>query len=143
MTDATANPTIGPDRPTTGVTPFLTIREGRGQEALAFYERAFGARVVERNLAEDGKRLMQAGLRVNNGWIMLSDEFPEWMGGPAAPAEGVGLHLQVDDCDAWTERARAAGAEVTLAPHDAFWGDRYSQLKDPFGHLWSVGSPLG
>ena len=21
---------------------------------------------------------------------------------------------------------------------DAFWGDRYGQLKDPFGHIWEV-----
>ena len=21
---------------------------------------------------------------------------------------------------------------------DMFWGDRYGQLKDPFGHIWSI-----
>jgi PhnB protein len=21
---------------------------------------------------------------------------------------------------------------------DAFWGDRYGQLKDPFGHIWEI-----
>ncbi len=130
------------ERPTGGITPFLTIRERRGQEALAFYEAAFGAEVVERNIAEDGERLMQAGLRINNGWLMLSDEFPEWTGHPAPPAEGVTLHLQVDDADAWAERAAAAGAEVTMPVADAFWGDRYGQLRDPFGHQWSIGSPI-
>ncbi len=24
---------------------------------------------------------------------------------------------------------------------DQFWGDRYGQVKDPFGHNWSIGSP--
>jgi len=66
-----------PERPTTGITPFLAIRDGRATEALAFYERAFQAQVIERNVAQDGKRLMQASLKLNNGWIMLSDDFPE------------------------------------------------------------------
>ncbi len=21
---------------------------------------------------------------------------------------------------------------------DTFWGDRYGQLKDPYGHIWSI-----
>jgi PhnB protein len=25
---------------------------------------------------------------------------------------------------------------------DQFWGDRYGQLRDPFGHKWSVGQTL-
>ena len=25
---------------------------------------------------------------------------------------------------------------------DMFWGDRYGQLRDPFGHLWSVATHL-
>jgi PhnB protein len=25
---------------------------------------------------------------------------------------------------------------------DQFWGDRYGQLKDPFGHSWSIGGPV-
>ena len=32
------------DRPTTGVTPFLAIRDRRAQEALGFYAEAFGRR---------------------------------------------------------------------------------------------------
>jgi len=47
-----------PERPTAGVTPFLAIRGGRGEEALALYERIFGAEIIERNLAHDTRRLM-------------------------------------------------------------------------------------
>jgi PhnB protein len=89
-----------PERPTTGITPFLSIRDGRGHEALAFYERVFDAKVIEQNLAQDGKRLMQASMKLNNGWVMLSDEFPEH-GFSAAPPASVSLHLQVDDADVW------------------------------------------
>ncbi|KQU47300.1 glyoxalase [Sphingomonas sp. Leaf339] len=130
------------DRPTGGVTAFLTIAARRGREALSFYERAFAAEVVERNVAEDGERLMQASLRLNGGWIMLSDEFPEWTGHAAPPPAGVTLHLQVDDADRWAARAAAAGAVVTMPVADQFWGDRYGQVVDPFGHRWSIGSPI-
>lgn len=130
-----------PRRPTSGVTPFLAIRDRRGQEAVEFYQRAFGAECVERNLAEDGERLMQAGLQINGGWVMLSDEFPEF-GYQAKPPGAVTLHLQVDDADRWFERATAAGAEATMPLADQFWGDRYGQLRDPFGHEWSIGGPL-
>ena len=125
-----------------GVTPHIVIREGRGAEALDFYARAFGAEVLEQNLAQDGRRVMQAELRVNGGAFMLSDEFPEFMGGPQPAPTGVTLHLTVDDADRWAERAEAAGANVTMPMADQFWGDRYGQLRDPFGHVWSIGSPL-
>lgn len=32
----------------------------------------------------------------------------------------------------------AAGATVTMPLMDMFWGDRYGQLEDPFGHFWSI-----
>ena len=129
------------ERPTHGITPFLTIRDGRGTEALAFYERAFGGQVVERNAAQDGKRLMQASLKVNGGWVMLSDEFPEYGHQVGAPAAVV-LHLQVDDADVAYNRAVAAGCTVKMAIADQFWGDRYGAVVDPFGHQWSIGSRL-
>jgi PhnB protein len=52
------------------------------------------------------------------------------------------MHLDVPDCDAAVERAAAAGATVVMAPNDAFWGDRYAVIVDPFGHSWSFAHPL-
>lgn len=130
------------ERPTTGVTPFLTILGGRGMEAVNFYVDAFGAQPIERNTSQDGKRLMQASMRINGDWVMLSDEFPEF-GHAAKPPASVTLHLQVDDANRWYQRALDAGCTVAMPIGDQFWGDRYGQVTDPFGHTWSVGSPLG
>jgi uncharacterized glyoxalase superfamily protein PhnB len=33
-----------------------------------------------------------------------------------------------------------AGAKITMPVADMFWGDRYGQIEDPFGHRWSVGT---
>lgn len=130
------------DYPETGIIPFLRIRERRGQEALDFYEAAFGGVVFERNLADDGQRLMQAALKINGAVLMLSDEFPEFGHGSAGAPSGTVLHLQVDNADRWAERAVAAGAEVTMPVADQFWGDRYGQVRDPFGFEWSVGHSI-
>ena len=74
---------------------------------------------------------------------MLNDHFPEMAGGaPAEAPGGVRLHLQVDDADAWWERAIAAGASVRFPIDNQFWGDRYGQLTDPYGHVWSIGGPI-
>jgi PhnB protein len=131
-----------PDQgPTGGVTPHLAIADRRAGEAIDWYKRAFGAQEMIRMPAEDGERLMHAHLVVNGGSLMLADEFPEYHSQTMGAPEGVTLHLQVDDADRWFARAVEAGAEATMPVSDMFWGDRYGQLSDPFGHRWSIGSP--
>lgn len=129
--------------PLGGLTPHITIRGGKAADAIAFYERAFGATELMRQMADDGVRILHAHLRLNGGSLMLNDEFLEYQG-PAdtgdGPAEGLVLHLQVDDADACWERALTAGAEVRFPLADQFWGDRYGQVTDPFGYVWSIGS---
>lgn len=139
MTEEVAAERLGAN---TGVTPHLTIRGRRAAQAIDFYVRAFGAEELGRHLAEDGERLMHAHLRVNGGSLMLNDDFPEYTGQAAEAPGGVTLHLQVDDADAWWQRALDAGAEVKFPLDNQFWGDRYGQVADPFGHIWSIGGPL-
>jgi len=128
--------------PTAGVTPHLTIPSRGGHAAVEFYQRAFGAEVLDRKAAEDGDRLMHVHLRINGASVMLHDEFPEY-GHPAdVQPQGVLLHLQVDDADEWWNRAILAGGVPVHPLADQFWGDRYGQLRDPFGHGWSIGSPI-
>jgi len=126
--------------PTTGVTPHLRIPDKRAAEAIDWYRRAFEAEEKMRTPADDGERLMHAHVVINNGSVMLHDEFPEYASEPGGKIEGVTLHLQVDDADAWYRRAIDAGATPTMPLSDMFWGDRYGQLRDPFGHAWSIGS---
>jgi len=48
------------------------------------------------------------------------------------------IHYYVEDVDASFKQAVEPGATVVMPPADMFWGDRYGQLKDPFGHIWSL-----
>ncbi len=72
---------------------------------------------------------------------MFSDAFHEY-GYAAQPPASVMLHLQVDDADGWFTRAVEARCAVAAPIQNQFWGDRYGQVTDPFGHAWSIGSPL-
>jgi len=125
--------------PTSGVAPYLSVRDGAA--ALDFYGRAFGAELLERYDFEG--KLGHATLRINEGIVMLADEFPqhEAMIGNVAPASlgnrtTFTLNLYVTDADHWFDRAVTAGAEVVRPCGDEFYG-RHGKVRDPFGHVWS------
>jgi PhnB protein len=126
------------------VTPYLTVSNAAA--AIDFYKKAFGAEEIVRHAAPDGKRLMHAHLKVLGMDLMLSDDFPEHMGRSRTPeafgGSPVTLHLQTDDVNTLWGNALAAGAKVTMPLADQFWGDRYGQFTDPFGHAWSAGQTL-
>jgi PhnB protein len=131
--------------PTGGLTPHIQIGDNRCAEAIDFYVKAFGATEIRRMPAEGGVRLMHAHVHINGASLMLHDEFPEYAGAAEADVAGgsaMTLHLQVDDADAWFDRAVAAGAAVVMPLTDMFWGDRYGQVKDPFGYRWSIAHML-
>jgi len=119
------------------VTPHLIC--AGASEAIEFYKRAFGATEIARLPGPHGL-LMHASIRIGDSTVMLVDEMPEWGGlGPKTlKGSPVTIHLYVDDIDACMAQASAAGAQVTMPAQDMFWGDRYGQLLDPFGHKWSV-----
>lgn len=107
--------------------------------AIDFYIKAFGAVEMARLAGPDG-RLMHGAVRIGDSTLMLMDAFPEW-GTPdpkALNGTPVVLHLYVEDVDAAHAQAVAAGATSVMPVTDMFWGDRYGQVRDPFGHLWSI-----
>jgi len=107
--------------------------------AIDFYKAAFGA-VEKGRIPGPGGTLMHAAVRIGDSTLMLVDEAPDWgLRGPKTlKGSPVTIHLYVEDVDATVARAVAAGAKVTMPVADMFWGDRYGQLEDPFGHRWSV-----
>lgn len=120
-----------------GVSPYLTV-DGAAK-ASAFYQEAFGAEEVSRIGNPDGK-FMHIHLYINDGSVMLSDAFPEH-GHPWVASAGFMLTLEVDDADAWAERAIKAGAEVVNPIADMFWGARWGSVRDPFGVEWAFNTP--
>lgn len=121
---------------------YLCVADGAG--AIDFYTRVFGARETFR-LQEPGGRVAHAELRLGPTTLMLAGEYPELgIRGPLAyGGTGTTLHLHVDDVDALTRRAEDAGATVLRPPADQPHGERQSRIRDPFGHEWLLGHPLG
>ena len=121
------------------VTPHLIVRDAA--RAIEFYKNAFGAESLRISPGPGGK-ILHASLKIGDSIIMLNDEFPEW--GALSPlssgGSGVSLHIYLDNVDAAFARAVAAGAIVKMPLMDQFWGDRYGQVMDPFGHKWSLGT---
>jgi PhnB protein len=122
-----------------GVVPYLQL-DG-ATRAAEFYAKAFGAEEVGRHPPDAQGRTMHIHLHLNGGSLMLSDPFPEY-GFPHRPAQGYSLVVRVADVDALWDRAVAAGGVEVVMPLDKqFWGDRYGQLRDPFGVLWGLAGP--
>lgn len=143
MTSTTPSVQPAPGKPANppvlgGVTPYLTV-DG-ATRAAEFYQRAFGAEEVARVPVDEQGRTMHIHLYIHGGSLMLADPYPEH-GHPWKPPQGFVLHLQVDDPEAWWRRAVNAGMEIVLPLQVMFWGDRYGQLRDPFGVMWSIGGP--
>ena len=137
MTTATRNTAAQPEV-LGGVVPYLMVNGA--SDAAAFYTRAFGATEAFRYPTDEKGRTMHIHLYINGGSLMLSDAYPEH-GCALEKPQGYTLHMKVDDVDTWWQRAVDAGAEIVLPLQVMFWGDRYGQLRDPFGVLWSMGAP--
>ena len=106
--------------------------------AAEWYASALGAEERGRIPVPDGG-LMQVELRFGESQVMLADEFPELdVLSPLAIGALSVLHLACDDVDAVWERAVDAGAEVRQPLDEMFWGERYGQIVDPFGHRWGL-----
>jgi uncharacterized glyoxalase superfamily protein PhnB len=124
------------------VTPHLTVRNAAAM--IEFYKKAFGAVEKRRAPGPDGQSIMHAEIRIGDSVVFLNDEFPEV--GAFSPLEtqatSVTLHIYVDGADKQFQQALDAGAEEVIPLADQFWGDRYGVVKDPSGHLWSIGSRL-
>jgi PhnB protein len=122
-------------------TAYLTVRDAVA--AIEFYKKAFGATEVMR-LVGPGTKIGHAEIRIGNSKIYLSDEFPDF--GSLAPQRPGGspvkMDIVVDDVDALTARAIAAGAKEVRAIQDQFYGMRTGQVADPFGYVWNVSTVL-
>jgi PhnB protein len=124
----------------------LTVSDAAA--AIEFYKQGFGAvQEGEVHYAPGGQKIMHAQLVINGSVVMLADDFAEAMGRPPMTPQALGgspvtLALDLKDVQPFWDRAVEAGATVTMPLADQFWGARYGQIVDPFGHKWSMSQTL-
>ena len=125
--------------------PHLIVNDGLA--ALKFYKEVFGAEEGDNMMAQDGKRLMHGEILLDGHVLFVSDEFTREEGGMCQKPDTLGgtsvrVTVMTDDADGVFERATERGAEVLMPLQDMFWGARYGQFRDPFGHVWGVNQQL-
>ncbi len=123
------------------ITAYLSVRNAA--EALAFYAEAFGAVEQSRLIGDDG-RIGHSEIIIGSSKLMLADEYPEadivgpqTRGGPTCS-----FTIEVPDVDAAFEHAVASGAIIERPVADQFHGNRMGTLRDPFGHRWTLSTPI-
>ncbi len=116
--------------------PRLAFRDPA--KAIEFYTRALGAKETFR--FEVGGQIPHAEIMIGDSTIDVAGEWPE---GGRFSAETLGhspvsMTIQVEDVDAFTEHAVAAGMKLVRKAQDQFYGHRDALLQDPFGYSWAV-----
>jgi len=110
------------------------------EKALDFYAKAFGAKPGVMMKMPGGGGVMHTEMHIGDSTVMLSLENPEWQMKSAETLGGspISLHIYTDDVDKAFKQATDAGCQVTAPLMDAFWGDRYGKVQDPFGVQWGI-----
>jgi Uncharacterized protein conserved in bacteria len=122
-----------------GIVAYLQV-DG-AMKAAEFYRRALGAEIAGAHPPDDEGRTMHVHLYINGGSLMLCDPYPDY-GYPLENPQAFTVMLPVEGIDAWWKRAVEAGMDVVTELQVMFWGDRYGQLRDPFGVLWAMNEPV-
>jgi uncharacterized glyoxalase superfamily protein PhnB len=129
-----------PPLPAQTLCPYIAVSNATA--AIAFYERALGARVTFPPLLMDDGRVGHCEFEIGTARLMMSDAFPE-IGVIAPSRDGVPvtLHLLVPDCTAAVRRFREAGGTVDREPERTPHG-LIAVGRDPFGHRWMLNGPV-
>jgi PhnB protein len=123
-----------PERYRNAIVPHIYV-DG-ASDAIAFYQRAFGATELFRIGRKDGK-ILHAELAICGSVIMIGDPDDRLYAQPRAVGRcTASLHIMLDDNVALLRRAVEAGAEEIQPPTDMFYGANSASVRDPFGHVW-------
>jgi uncharacterized glyoxalase superfamily protein PhnB len=125
------------------LTPYIVVSDAR--RAMDWYIEVFGAQPRGEPYVNADDTIGHAELGIGDAVLMFAEASDLWpdvpVRAPDSPATfSHTLHLQVDDVDTTTERARRAGASVEREPVDQPYG-RGSVIVDPFGHRWMLLRP--
>jgi PhnB protein len=129
------------------IQPYLFF-QGRADEAIAFYEKALGAKRVMLMRFKDNPdapappppeladKVMHARLEIGDQVVLLSDGH----GSEGPKFQGFALTLTVADAAA-ADKAFAAlseGGHIVQPLQKTFFSERFGMTQDPFGVLWII-----
>ena len=123
------------------ITPYIIVDDAK--KAIAFYKEAFGAHEVMCMDMPNGK-VMHAEIKIGDSTIMLGESCDErnCVSPLVAGKVTASLMMYSENVDQTFDKAVKAGCTVAMPVMDMFWGDRYGQVTDPFGHMWSLATHI-
>lgn len=122
---------------TAALYPILLYRDA--DAAMDWLERALGFSRGEDVRADDG-RVAHAEMSLGSATVMLGTAGAGREPFRSLPAAGSLVYCAVEDVEAVYDRARAAGADIPLAPTDTDYGSRDFTVRDPERNLWAFGT---
>ncbi|ACI91897.1 protein PhnB [Afipia carboxidovorans OM5] len=135
------------------VTPYLFF-DGRCEEALAFYEKALGAKVGMKMRFKDAPetppseecagiddaqladKIMHASFEISGSTVMASDGFAR--GETRFAGFSLSINTQTEAEVDRVIKALAEGGEIRMQPEKTFFAKRFGEVVDRFGIDWLV-----
>ena len=128
---------------------YLHFNNGKCEEALNFYVKALGAKMVmllrydeapacdeDKISKEMARKIMHGRIALGDDVIMASDSPPGCVG----PMAGFCVNIGVDKPEEAEAlfRALSEKAEIRMPMGETFWARRFGMLVDQFGVAWMV-----
>ncbi|ANE45821.1 3-demethylubiquinone-9 3-methyltransferase [Paenibacillus swuensis] len=133
--------------------PYLNF-EGNTKEAVYFYEKALGAKIVvlqtfgeqpenpDYPLTDEMKQLvMHAHLKVGDGDLMFSDTFPGMPHQAGGDSVQIALHPTDENRAIDIFAALGDGGQVVMPLQKTDWSPLYGIVKDKFGITFQINVP--
>jgi len=118
------------------LTPYLVADDGLG--LLDFVHQAFDAEEIMRAVMPTG---VHGEMRIGDTTLMMGGGLPgKKFPGTLQPGA---LHVYVEDAEAVTKKAVAAGATLIDELRDQEYGERSATVKDPHGNFWYIATHHG
>jgi PhnB protein len=115
------------------VTPYIFA--GEAERLIRFLVEGLGGTESCRTSRPDGK-VANSQVAIGTATVMVSEATERF------PASRASFYLYVENADASTDRAVAAGATLIMETADMPYGDRQSGVVDPSGNIWWISQRL-
>lgn len=112
------------------------LRTRNACSVIHFLKLAMDAREMSRVSGPDGISVLHCELQVGLTLVMVCDDMQAWGVSDTSGMTPPPWRIMVENVDQLVGQCAGQGAEILTPPGNAFWGERYACVRDPFGNEW-------